>query len=134
MWSMASLARSKYPKVHLFTLATLSVNTSCLKQRRNRTGIIHAIILSPCYGLYTLVTFRLYSRLEKYFHSWELSLQVTIVFDCHLIPLIWNRFGVKNGYFDKARHPELEGYDQILNLGNMRLLSHGDELGMAHIR
>jgi len=28
-----------------------------------------------------------------------------------------------------ARHPELEGYDQILNMGNMRLLSHGDELG-----
>ena len=50
--------------------------------------------------------------------------------------LKWNPSYVKrkSGYFDKARHPELEGYDQILNMGNMRLLSHGDELGMAHFR
>ena len=91
MWSMASLARSKYSKVHsqhLFTLATRrSVNTSCLKQKRNRTGIIHArLSQANSYGLNTLVTSRFYSKYS-------------------FIPNLGKNFQRhhKNGYFDKKR-------------------------------
>ena len=93
MWSMASLARSKYSKVHsqhLFTLATRrSVNTSCLKQKRNRTGIIHArLSQANSYGLNTLVTSRFYSK-YSFIPNFSQKLSKT--------PKI------KNGYFDKKR-------------------------------